>query len=89
MIFALMLFGNSLKCLCIDFAYGFFSKIGSKIGINKSIQSVEIKVSYSLRLGFYCFNFNPKFQETVFGFYQEIISLKSNAPLGRYKSPLL
>ena len=36
-----------------------------------------------------CFNFNPKFPETVFGFYQEIISLKSTAPLGRYKSPLL
>ena len=57
MIFALMLFGNSLKCLCIDFAYGFFSKIGSKIGINKSIQIVEIKVSYSLRLDFYLFQF--------------------------------
>ena len=36
-----------------------------------------------------CFNFNPNFPETVFGFYQEIISLKSTAPLGRYKSPLL
>ena len=35
------------------------------------------------------FNFNPKFPETVFGFYQEVISLKSTAPLGRYKSPLL
>ena len=36
-----------------------------------------------------CFNFNPKLPETVFGFYQEIIRLKSTAPLGRYKSPLL
>ena len=89
MIFALMLFGNSLKCLCIDFAYGFFSKIGSKIGINKSIQSVELKLAIHCVLASTCFNFNPKFQETVFGFYQEIISLKSTAPLGRYKSPLL
>ena len=36
-----------------------------------------------------CFNFNPKFPETVSGFYQEIISLKSTAPFGRYESPQL
>ena len=36
-----------------------------------------------------CFNFNPKFPETVFGFNKEIISLKSAAPLDRYKSTLL
>ena len=36
-----------------------------------------------------CFNYNPNFPETVFGLFQEIISLKSTAPLGRYKSPLL
>ena len=34
-----------------------------------------------------CFNFNPKFPETVFGVYQKPISLKSTAPSGRYKSP--